>query len=436
MLFSLHPLNKLDFYLSRTCIALVILMLVAADTAAQDKPDRNFSVKVDSVCIRKNWRTRESIIMQELDIRSGDVVTAGQIDNAIARIWNIGNFARVNYRIDTLQNGRIVLNITAQDALTIMPNLTFSGNRNEYIMTLGVNDNNFLGRNINLGIAGTFGTNVRYGNLNIGIPRQLLYRNMTLSGGFSYGASENYRYENGETISGVAYRYRNASVFIGNPYHTDYKYTFSPNLAISWFTHTTDSSLLKPGVPASGNYNASYLSVSTNESFGLINHVRHQQDGYLVTGGIGYGIGLNSESKGYFSFGINGIYSKLLNRIVQLNGSLSTGYTTSDLPSLISYLGPAQVKGILTGERSGKSIINANAAVLLTYINRNWFAIEQSFFLNAGNAADLYRNLFAENPLFSAGTRLRFMVPMVPWLAINFYYAYRGSNKHWYSMDF
>ena len=315
-----------------------------AGAAAQNKSGREFNVKIDSVSIRKNWRTRESIIIQELDIRSGDVVTASQIDNAIARIWNIGNFARVTYRIDTLQNGRIVLNITAQDALTIMPNFSFSGNSKEYVMTLGVNDNNFLGRNINLGIAGTFGTNVRYGNLNIGIPRQLLYRNMTLSGGFSYGASENYRYENGEATSGVAFRYRNASVFIGNPYHTDYKYTFSPNLAISWFTHSTDSALLRPGVPCGGSYDVSYLSVSTNESIGLINHIRHQQDGYLATAGLGYGIGLNSESHRYFSFGINGIYSKLLNRIVQLNASVSTGYTTSGLPSLISYLGPGQVK--------------------------------------------------------------------------------------------
>jgi hypothetical protein len=38
--------------------------------------------------------------------------------------------------------------------------------------------------------------------------------------------------------------------------------------------------------------------------------------------------------------------------------------------------------------------------------------------------------------LSSAGSRIRFMIPMVPWLAINFYYAYRGNDRHWYSMDF
>ena len=426
----------MEINLRKAITVLLILSISVAGIAGQEKSGNELSVRIDSVSIRKNWRTRESIILQELDIKSGDIVTTQQIENSISRIWNIGNFAKVNYRIDTIENGRVVLNIIAQDAVTIMPNFSFSGNRKEYIMTLGINDNNFLGRNINLGVAGSFGTNVRYGNLNIGIPRQLLYRNMTLNGGFSYGASQNFRYENGIITKGVAYRYKNISMFVGNPYHTDYKYTFSPNLAISYFSHTSDSSLLDPAIPVWGSYDVNYLNISTSESVGLINRIRHRQDGYLVTAGMGYGIGLDKQSHGYFSFGIQGTYSRLVNRFIQLDAGIATGYTTADLPSLISYLTPGQVKGILTGERSGKSIWNANTAALITYINSDWFAVEQSFFVNAGNAAGIYWDLFASKPLFSAGTRVRFMIPMVPWLAINFYYAYRGNDKHWYSMDF
>lgn len=168
----------------------------------------------------------------------------------------------------------------------------------------------------------------------------------------------------------------------------------------------------------------------------MINHIRHQQDGYLVTAGMGYGIGLDKESSGYFSFGVNGQNSILLNRFIQLDAGLSSGYTTANLPSLINYLGPEHVKGILTGEKSGKSILSANTDLRLTYINRDWFAVEQSFFLNIGNATDVYWNLFATSPLYSAGSRLRFMIPMVPWLAINFNYAYRGNDINWFSMDF
>lgn len=423
----------------KTRIALPVFFLLISCSqaiAGEETTDKNFHGKIDSITIRRNWRTREKIILQELDIKPGEIVDTKQIDMSISRIWNIGNFARVYYRIDTLDNGKIVLDVTAQDALTIMPVFSFSGNRKEYVLTLGVNDNNLLGRNIYLGLAGSFGSNVRYGNMNIGIPRQLLYRNMTLNGGFSYGVSQNLIQENGIISSGVAYHQKNISIFIGNPYHTDYKYTFSPNLAISYFNHKTDSTLLETGIRNSGNYNVNYLTVSTSESVGLMNRVRHQQDGYIITAGMGYGIGLDKESPGYFSFGVSASFSNLFNRFFQLDAGFSTGYTTAELPSLISYLGPSHVKGILSGEKAGKSIWHANTAANITYINRDWFAIEQSLFLNFGNAADLYSDLFKTTPLYSAGCRLRLMVPMVPWLAINFYYAYRGSNKHWYSLDF
>jgi len=119
-----------------------------------------------------------------------------------------------------------------------------------------------------------------------------------------------------------------------------------------------------------------------------------------------------------------------------LDAGFSTNYTSSELPSLINYLGPGHVKGILTGERSGQSIYAANASANFTYINRDWFALEQSFFINIGNATDNYLKLYTVNPLFSMGSRVRFTIPLIPWMSISFYYAYRGNGKHWYSMDF
>lgn len=418
-----------------TYLYLIYFLFSLSSLYAQEK-NVQFSGKIDSVVIRKNWRTRENIILQELEISQGSVVNTGQIEAAIARIWNIGNFATVAYRIDTLENGKILLSVTARDALTIMPNFSFSGNRKEYILTLGVNDNNLFGKNINLGIAGSIGTNARFGNLTVGIPRQLLYRNMTIRTGFSYGTAQNYRYSDGIIKSGIGYRYTNASVFIGNPYHTDYKYTFSPNLTLGFFNHTTDSTLLDVGVRNGGSYNADYITISVSESIGLINQVRHQRYGYLVSAGLGWGLGLNRDSPGYLTLGASAEYSKLFNRWLQFDAGLSTAYTTSDLPSLLCYLGPGQVRGILTGERSGKAILTARTAFLVTYINRDWIAVEQSFFMNAGSSTDAYPHLFKGDPACSVGTKVRLMVQMIPWLAINFYYAYVLDGRHWYSLDF
>jgi hypothetical protein len=90
----------------------------------------------------------------------------------------------------------------------------------------------------------------------------------------------------------------------------------------------------------------------------------------------------------------------------------------------------------MTGERSGKAIMNARCALMITYLNRDWFAVEQSFFINTGNSSDNFSGLFSTSLLTSAGSKIRFMIPMVPWLAINFYYAYVLDGRSWYSMDF
>jgi len=52
-----------------------MLIIPAAVTAGEGNSKSNFSVRIDSISIRKNWRTRENIIMQELDIKTGDIVT-------------------------------------------------------------------------------------------------------------------------------------------------------------------------------------------------------------------------------------------------------------------------------------------------------------------------------------------------------------------------
>jgi outer membrane protein assembly factor BamA len=164
--------------------------------------------------------------------------------------------------------------------------------------------------------------------------------------------------------------------------------------------------------------------------------VRHQEDGYQVSVGAGYGVSINNENPCYLSFGAGARYANLLNRYIQFNAAVSTGYTTSELPSVINYLGPDHVKGITTGERWGKAIWSASTGFQVTYINRDWFAIEQSFFVNAGNAENGFKDLYSKSPLMSAGTSIRFMVPFIPWLGIRFYYAWRGGADNWFSMEF
>jgi outer membrane protein assembly factor BamA len=417
-------------------VLFLFFLILPADGQDNSHNNQNEYITIDSINVIKNWRTRDAIILSELDFKPGDRVRRGEIDSCMIKVYNIGNFARVEYDIDTLENGGNLLVITAKDALTIVPILSFSGNREDWQLGMGFSDQNFLGRNINLNIEGTIGTRDRNFRLRFNIPRQLMYKNMSIGGGALYGNSRDYIIEDGEKIAGIGYLRKEIEFSITNPWHEDFKYRFSPNLGWKLFQHKTDSSLINTDVPNAGNYTINYLSLSTSESIGYIQHIQHQEKGYLVHLGFGVGIGLDINSPSYFSIGGGASYHKLFNPVVQWSTSLNTSYTTSDMPSLLYYLGGGQVKGIITGELYGKAVYYGSTGIYLTYLNRDWFAIEQSVYVNVGNGSMVYADLFKTKPLASVGTGFKFWLPMIPWLAVSVYFTYSKNKSNWFQLQF
>lgn len=391
--------------------------------------------KIDSVQIKKNWRTRDKIILRELQFAPGETVDKTCIENSINQIWNIGNFAFVDYTLDSISPESYLMNIQAKDALTLLPYLSFTGTKNDYNLGFGIEDNNFLGRNISLNIRGNIGTYVKNYNVGIDIPRQLLYKNMTLSFQVLNGTGNNYRYSGDDKISVVAYHKRHLSGSIGNPWHTDYHYTFSPNFSWSMFQHKTDQSLIETEVPFAKDYEINYLAFSTGESIGMINRKRHQHDGYSVSAGYGVGIGLDRNSPFYQSFGFNAVYYKLFNSIIEFSSGFSTGYTTATLPSLIHYLGPGNVKGLITGKESGQGYYSGFIKGSFTYVNHDWFALEQTIYTNVGKANDRYFNIYKSIPRISLGTGLKIWTPMIPWLSASVHFVWLKGSKNWFYLD-
>ena len=408
-----------------------ILILFAAKTFGQETDQW----RIDSIIIEKNWRTRDKIILQEMQFNKGDIVDEDCIGRSISQIWNIGNFAHVDYSLDSLSPEGYLLNLRAKDAFTLVPYITLSGNKDDKNFSIGFSDDNFLGRNINLRINGNIGTYKSTYNLSAGIPRQLLYKNMTLNFSVSCGSGNSFRYENNKQVSAVAYKTKQFSGSIGNPWHTDYEYTFSPNFSFNLFQHKTDTSLVNTEVPFVKDYTVNYLALSLGESIGLINKIRHQRDGYLVAGGYGIGIGLNKSSPVYHSFGFGASYYNTFNRIVELSASFSTAYTTSTIPSLIHYMNSGDVRGIINGQESGQGNYNARLTGSFTYLYYNWFALEHSVYTHMGMAHDHYFEMYARKPRISFGTEFKLWIPMVPWLAASIHFTYLKGNNNWLHLD-
>ncbi len=405
-------------------------------SALQNDWSGDEEIRIDSIVISKNWRTRDKIIIRELEFSSGDMVSVGRMDTSMKKIWNIGNFAEVEYEIDTLPDRRHLLRIVARDALTVVPILGFNGNRDDWRLTMGIADNNFLGQNIELDLVGTMGTFNRDFRLKFTIPRQLMYKNMSVSGGVLYGKAENYRFENGEKVSGVGYIRREISGSITNPWNEDFKYRFSPDFGWSLFQHESDTSIVQEDIPVARQSTINYLSLSFGESIGYIDRRRHQKNGWSAGLGVGVGIGLDRKSPFYYNAGLQAEWHKLFNPIVQLSTEFSTGHTSSDSPSLLFYRGSRDVRGIISGEISGQSYYAAKVSTHITFLNRNWFAVEQSFFANWGNGKDCYWALYRTKPKWSVGTGLKFMVPMIPWLYLRFYASWSRDINNWFSVEF
>jgi hypothetical protein len=262
-----------------------------------------------------------------------------------------------------------------------------------------------------------------------------MYKNMSVGGGILYGNSRNFIIEDDEKIAGIGYLRKEVYGSISNPWHEDFRYRFSPDFSWRLFQHKTDSTLIASDIPNAGNYTINYLALSTSESIGYIQRIRHQENGYSVHMGMGVGIGLNTSSPSYFSIGGGASYHKLFNPIVQWSTSVNTSYTTSDIPSLIYYLGGNQVKGIITGEIYGKAVYYGSTELFFTYLNRDWFAIEQSVYVNVGNGSMVYADLFKTKPLASVGTGLKIWIPMIPWLSASVYFTYSKNKSNWFQLQ-
>jgi len=168
-------------------VFILILSSVPGFLTAQLVPVSDFDpVRVDTILIERNWRTRDQIILSELEFSAGEVVTSEKLTISLKKIWNLQNFVSVNARLDTLPDGRSALILTARDALTIQPIVGGGTNvHNAGTIKLGLADHNFLGKNIKLEMRGQLAYPEPFaGEVKLTIPRQLLWKNMSVGLGY------------------------------------------------------------------------------------------------------------------------------------------------------------------------------------------------------------------------------------------------------------
>ena len=442
--------------MNKALISLIIstlIQLATANNGFSQENGRQEYTKIDSIDIQKNWISWNRVILNELGFELGDTVSTGQLDTAMMKVWNIGNFVDVEYKIVTDSTNKNTLEITARDAIRFYPLIGIDySSGNDYNINLGLGDENFLGSNIKLSAAIGLSNIGNSFDFRIRLPRQLLYKNMTFSVGFIKGRETRQRlekeifYNTGNKVDSVVYNTLMLSPFnkmeiygnIGNPWHLDYKYRFSPNLSWHYARHTTNLSLLEDStdlqyVPEP--YDFQILSFSVDESIGTMNWKRHRKNGYVISAGFDYSFGLNKETPSWYSLSLSGEYSKIFNPILQLATWFRTAYTNAAHPAYVIMQGSSAVLGLRQGEIYGNAYYAAYMGAHFTWINKRWLSIENAYFLNFGAGSEKYFALYATKPKWAVGSSFRFQLPLAPLIAFKVTLMYAGPGSEWFKFN-
>jgi outer membrane protein assembly factor BamA len=176
----------------RVCLPLLFLLTVTALTTLcqqhlPQSPDTPLGV-VDTILISGNEKTKDYVILDEMTLRKGAVVTPARLDYDRNRIYSLGLFTRVDLWYDSLGTTRFLF-VDVRERWYFIPFPTFGfrdGDPKRPYYGAGVLHTNVAGRNRKLYAAFTLGADP---SVNLSFLDPLLFREASLYGGLSLSYS-------------------------------------------------------------------------------------------------------------------------------------------------------------------------------------------------------------------------------------------------------
>jgi hypothetical protein len=223
-----------------------------------------------------------------------------------------------------------------------------------------------------------------------------------------------------------------------NPYHEDYKYTFSPDLETGWLRHKSELRWFNDPAPNPDGYipfSRPFWYFRVTESVGTITHRRHQEEGYKVTGMIGAGIGLNQETKNYVEGSFRAEYHKLIRPRIQFSVQWEGNYTSTVYESLWVRYGPGNIRGIEYGELTGPLMQLASTGLYYTWLNWDWLAVEQSVFVQYASFMTSWGDWPGIKRHYAIGTGFQFTIPMYPAASVLITFSYNPKRYNWFYVE-
>ena len=398
-------------------IVLLTVLLAKNGSGAFAASDLSKQPIVDEIEILGLWRTKPSVVRQELLFRENDTLTTKDLYTSIQRLKNLQIFSKVIPLLTLKPNNRVKLTLQLQEKWTTIPYANLSAGGGTTYAFAGIYDINTFGRYIETGIQYDNWNGRHGGWLWMRNPRFL---NQRLLFGFDLMKTKRARqlYTNEAISQGSYVLNTNRLKLIIKKEITPYfqigaeNEINNSNIALHKTNSITDpqtKTLLTGSEPHTAIFNTLFIEL------GKLNY-----DNYLVQGKFSkLAIKLSNQSLGS---DISSTQIDWFNRIfwrlpyhANLGLRFNFGWTnTNDIQYLYYIGGFKNIRGYFDGQFRSKTYWQVNAEYRIPSYRSNWLVLQHIFFIDAvgtGNELnDLKRNGLQYS---STGFGLRIISPRI-----------------------
>jgi outer membrane protein assembly factor BamA len=251
-------------------VVLAALVLGGRGAAGQENdtlpdPDTPLGI-VDTVMITGNEKTRSYVILDEMTLTPGSVVSGTAIEYDRGRIYSLGLFNRVDISYDRLDSLRVLI-VDVHERWYLIPVPLFGfrdGDPKKPFFGGGLLHNNFSGRNQKLFLSLVFGYNPSF-EMYFSDPQIDRSNNLYFSGNLSYSRVRN-RSERETAVSGeFDERHFDVNSTIGK------RFSLYESAGINFGYHSVDINEYRPGRTVSTTGKDAYL-------YGRLSYVYDSRD--------------------------------------------------------------------------------------------------------------------------------------------------------------
>jgi len=336
---------------------------------------------ISEIKIQGIQRIRSSFIKKYILLKPGMELDSLLMEEDITRLKRLPSVSHAYYQVFPAEEGRYTIYYNIEENFTLIPYASvFTSSNDEFAFRIGLQEFNFLGRNITLSgfyqydIFNSYGLSIRAPYLfskTLGVA--LNYHNLTTQEPvFFDNTTADYKYNNTSIEAMALYEinFKNRLEFGGSFFTEDYEYLFGAT---------------SPNVPRLLEVDKHLLKLIYN--FDNIQYYYQYLSGFRSSLNLQY-VGSSDSELPEFLIGFNDFaYFKRIGRKGNWASRLRLGLASN----LETPFAPFTVDNNLNIRGVGNTIDRGTGAIVLnteyrhTWIDKDWFVLQSNFFVDGGS---------------------------------------------------